>query len=236
MIIDLRGSEELPVLEKLLKKSSTVLLLWTDRQPKNLQAADFLSSSEITRFSQLSFPERKNQFLTSRYYCKNLLASFLKIQPTALDFSVHGEGKLKLPDRFASSGLDFNYSHTRGLFFLGVSNSHDIGVDVETEQQGRNELQVAERIFSPTEQSWIGSSLDRFYKLWSLKEAVVKTVGGGVFRHAQQIEFTVQGDELILSQIPISFGAIRHWQTHCHFFESARCAWALKERTLDRKT
>lgn|GEM_PF-2684442 len=232
---DLRESKQIPKLSSLLKKSSALLFLWPIETYLPAKPETYLSASEQQRLKNFSSPQRQKQFLASRYYCKTLLAEFLQIKPSQLDFETQDEGKLVLPAAFQKSGIDFNFSHTETLFLLGVSTSHWIGVDIEPQTKKANQTEVAERIFSDLERKWIEATdgihkTERFFRLWSLKESIIKAAAGGVFRHVQEIKLLPQEDSLHLKALPEDFGLLSDWQ----IFENKdivgfSCAWALKK-------
>lgn len=230
MILDLRETREIPDLKKLFTQSPTCLLLWKIPDTLPVPATAFLTAEELAHWQSQTNPERQRQFLASRYYTKTTLARFLATTPASFGFDSRGEGKLCLPPALSSRAIDFNFSHTDQLFFLGVSLAGEIGVDLEAKTPKKNSAQIAERVFSLDERQWVGSSTDRFFRLWSLKEAVIKAAGGGVFRHVQDIEFLAQGENLKLQKLPGDFGALGLWQTFENPLPDFACAWAIKAR------
>ena len=236
LFLDLRDSKQIPNLELLFKKSSAALFLWPIEDETLPPPETFLSANELQRLRNFSQPNRRKQFLTSRYFAKTLLANYLKIQASQLDFEIQAEGKPVLPSAHQKSGIDFNFSHSETLFLLGVSTAHWIGVDVEPQIQKTNQIQIAEKIFSEPERKWIDQAegsqkTERFFRLWSMKEAILKAAAGGVFRHVQEIKLRPNEDRLALQELPDDFGLISDWQ----IFENKNivgftCAWALKKR------
>jgi 4'-phosphopantetheinyl transferase len=234
--LDLRESKQIPKLAQLLKKNSNLLFLWPIEFELPAKPENFLSASEQQRLKGFSLPQRQQQFLASRYYSKTLLSEHLQIPPSQLDFEIQDEGKLVLPKSSQESGIDFNFSHTETLFLLGISTSHWIGVDIEPQIKKVNQTKVAEKIFSDLERKWIEEASDihkteRFFRLWSLKEAILKTAAGGVFRHVQEIKLRPHEDLLQLQALPEDFGLLSDWE----LFENQNivgfsCAWALKQR------
>jgi len=77
-------------------------------------------------------------------------------------------GKPMLPDTV------FNLSHSGEYAILGIGTA---GVDIE--KIGKASFAVAKRMFLPEELVYMGDDDDRFYILWTLKEAVMKAVGKG---------------------------------------------------------
>ena len=76
--------------------------------------------------------------------------------------------------------LDFNLSHSGVYVFLGID-SHKIGVDIEKHRTVK--YQNFNRQFSPQELRQIESADEpqkEFFRLWSVKEAVIKADGRGM--------------------------------------------------------
>lgn len=78
----------------------------------------------------------------------------------------------------------FSISHTRNMVLCGISVNNSVGLDVENIE--RNEIiDNMECVFHPTEIQYIKNSsshftrLIRFYKIWTKKEAYIKSLGTG---------------------------------------------------------
>ena len=99
----------------------------------------------------------------------------------------YGEfGKPYLPD-----GPPFSLSHGGDLVVLAVGRQGtELGVDVEKNVRPWREA-VARRLFTQEEQNWLHGSSERFFRLWTRKEAVLKCRGSGLSRLAV---FSVMND------------------------------------------
>ena len=114
-----------------------------------------------------------------------MLASYLGSSPEALSFDYSKYGKPALSDMYAAQKLNFNLSHTAGMMLLAVARERRIGVDVEKIRSDFNVLEIAERFFSPQEQSRLRnipeiSQYDVFFGCWTRKEAYIKAKGEGL--------------------------------------------------------
>lgn len=95
-------------------------------------------------------------------------------------------GKPYLPDY---PNIHFNLSHCRGLLVCAFS-SGEIGVDSEIirHYNGR----AAKRIFSPQEIETTEKSIapdETFFRFWTLKEALGKNLGTGLFSSLSKVTF-----------------------------------------------
>lgn len=80
-----------------------------------------------------------------------------------------------------ASHIYFNITHTKGIVFCAVSD-RVIGVDAEYMRQPKKSL--VERICSEEERDYIYGcremEVERFTRIWTLKESYVKAIGSGL--------------------------------------------------------
>lgn len=148
-----------------------------------------ISAHERQRLSKIKSNKRKQQFLITRVALRNILSFYNHhLLPLDIRFTVNEFGKPALEDEF--SQLQFNVSHTDGKVLIGVAQARPLGVDIEYMSQSRDFLKIAEHYFHPKEWDlgWMQDNsysdyarLQRFYKLWTLKEAFIKAEGKGLF-------------------------------------------------------
>ena len=79
----------------------------------------------------------------------------------------------------------FSFAHSGNLVFLGISDS-PLGVDAERVTTGRNLEGISRRFFSREEQNYLKEAetpsvmTERFFELWTLREAAGKLTGAGI--------------------------------------------------------
>ena len=100
-------------------------------------------------------------------------------------------GKPFLPDY---PHIHFNLSHCRGLIVCGFSEG-EIGVDAELIRpyNGR----AAKRVFSVEEMEHVQNSScpdEDFFRFWTLKEALGKNLGTGLFSSLSEVTFLFDGN------------------------------------------
>lgn len=180
-----------------------------------VSAESFLSPGELATFTNFEHPSRKNQYLQSRYYLKQHLSLLLNKPAPQISFSASGEGKPILADN--SMAVDFNISHTENFFVYGITLRGHIGVDIEKKRNSPQLDKIAERLFTESELKHLAlasspqAKLDIFTRLWSLKESIVKTAAGGVFRHGSST--SIDCLDWKIEKLPEDFGQISSWQT-----------------------
>ena len=88
--------------------------------------------------------------------------------------------------------LYFNISHTKGAFAFVVSNNHYVGIDLEKVSKIIDFTSIIETYFSSCEREYIleskAEALDRFFLLWTRKEALLKALGTGIIDNLKQVE------------------------------------------------
>jgi len=155
---------------------------------KPLAYDQILSPAEINRAQR--FTRRQHNFLTTRVFLRRVLSLYTQQTAAALAFGQTPEGKPYL----LNTNLHFNLSHTAHYAALAVSHKGAVGADIETIQP-RNFLMIAERYFHPSETQQLRVCKDAerpelFFKLWTLKEAFLKALGGGISTGLDKAIFT----------------------------------------------
>jgi phosphopantetheine--protein transferase-like protein len=122
----------------------------------------------------------RDRFSCSDAFKRNVLARYIGVAPSDLDFEVNEHGKPSLAGE--SFDLDFNLSHSGDWLACAVTAGTPVGVDLELCNPDRVSLKVARRFFRGEEatvlESYSGAQqADRFYDFWTLKEAAVKARG-----------------------------------------------------------
>ena len=122
----------------------------------------------------------RDRFSCSDAFKRNVLARYIGVEPSELDFVVNEHGKPRLAGELFD--LDFNLSHSGDWLACAVTAGTPVGVDLEFCNPDRVSLKVARRFFREEEATVLAScsgaqQTDRFYDFWTLKEAAVKARG-----------------------------------------------------------
>src|SRR5262245_11549232 len=153
--------------------------------PSSIEAIEilsgFLNDDEQQRAQRFSFATGRRLFITAHALLHYSLSRLGHGPPRRFRASRHGKPELVALEEEAS--LRFNLSHSGDLAACAVSRSFDVGIDVEVVGEFRFDG-IVSSYFAPFEQALLANLLpdekaDRFYQLWTLKEAVVKAIGGG---------------------------------------------------------
>ncbi|WP_198080181.1 4'-phosphopantetheinyl transferase family protein [Acinetobacter calcoaceticus] len=157
----------------------------------------FLSLAEKLRYDQYH-PKAARLFLISRVLVKTVLADKLGISPHEVNLLLHPNGK---PFVEGSKALYFNLTHSADVIILAVTEEGEIGVDIERVDREFDWMRV-DSVLAASEIEWIkGNELidpfsvyQRFFQIWTLKEAYIKCTGDGMSRHLKMLNFHVSSE------------------------------------------
>lgn len=154
-----------------------------------------LSVDEQARWRRFHRAVDRQRFLVGRAFMRCVLADRLgQRDPAALQFTQQLHGKPVLGG--ADGGkLHFNLSHTDDMLVLALSRRHCVGVDVEAITRKVELLALAERYFAAHEYAELRvlddtAQRERFFRLWTLKEAWLKARGLGLRVPLDNFSFT----------------------------------------------
>ncbi|GMO50441.1 MAG: hypothetical protein Ta2G_07980 [Termitinemataceae bacterium] len=125
-----------------------------------------------------------------------------------------GNGRPYFDDRHA----DFNISHSKNAAAVIWSTAGRTAIDIQHIRECKNCLQIAKRAFSKNETFFLqianskDEMLQRFYKIWVLKEAAIKLQGLSVFNITSIPSFVNDNMEI---SVPYSKYILRKLQWKC---------------------
>lgn len=144
-------------------------------------------------------------------------------------FRVDGFGKPELEPPTGTPPLRFNLTHTHGLVACALVDGADIGIDAEQIDPSRPLLELAEHYFADAEIAQLraaggASRATAFYRLWTLKEAIIKAIGEGLSLPLKRFAFTLEPLSLT-----IEGGDAREWHVEeCRTVPEHAMALALR--------
>lgn len=155
---------------------------------------NLLSESETNQYKQFYSDKDRHQYLVTRALIRTTLSRYFKeIEPKQWRFSKNRYGKPAIANH-ANLPIQFNLSHARDIIVLAVTLSNPVGIDVEWTQRSENIVGMANKYFSQTELEQLyrlpkQQQRDRFFELWTLKEAYIKACGKGLVIPLDQFGF-----------------------------------------------
>jgi len=144
----------------------------------------WLSADERRRAQRLVRLDDRRRWLHSRQFLREVLAQELGCDPARLQFGIAPGGKLLLVGAHQQA-LHFSLSHSATHVAVAVCAEAEVGVDIEVMQSFANLDEVAMTICEPAlHQATVTrnpeSPVEAFYRCWTFKEAVLKSVGWGL--------------------------------------------------------
>jgi len=150
---------------------------------REARAAALLDAGETARAARFHFDRDRRDYRFAHALLRLLLSSATPREPRAWRFREGEGGKPELAGP-PEEPLFFNISHTRGCVACLVGRRPQIGVDVESRDR-RVSPDLGERLFAPAEVALLkhpdeSERWDRFFRIWTLKEAYLKGTGRGL--------------------------------------------------------
>jgi 4'-phosphopantetheinyl transferase len=152
-------------------------------------SANWLSESELRRLNGISQPDYAALYLQSRCILRSLIGTLTLQSPQCVSFSIGAHGKPQLQH----STLQFNLSHSNEWLAIAIS-TMSVGIDIENARKDmpRPWLALAKRFFTQEEHCFLSQLNtedlpEQFFRLWTQKEAVLKTHGGGISAGLKQL-------------------------------------------------
>jgi 4'-phosphopantetheinyl transferase len=143
---------------------------------------DVLNDSERARAAAFLSQHDRQQYTVAHGALRILAARELQVAPSALrwDRGPYGKPALAAP----WSGLSTSLSHSADLVAVAIAVGRAVGVDIQHLVPRLDAVAMSTRFYPPAEAAYVATGGDasarteRFTRLWSRKEAVVKSAGG----------------------------------------------------------
>ena len=174
-----------------------VHLLSFERMEQDGDAAAFalLSDDERAALTRAKAPQRRAELLHGRANLRRVLAYHTGRPPQELLLERDANGKPRLAQCGSGPQPSFGVSHAGDVLAVVVAPSGELGVDVEI-ANGKLTCDmdaIARRHFSKAEWAVMDAAPANrreavFFRLWTLKEAVLKSAGIGLFHPLSDID------------------------------------------------
>ena len=159
----------------------------------------WLDAHERSRYDRFRFPAHRHEYLVAHALLRSCLSRYGSLQPWEWRFVKNTYGRPEIDPPHDTLPLRFNLSHTAGLVACAITRKADVGVDVECTSRKGDLAAVAESSFAPAELAGLAQLTgaawgDRFFELWTLKEAYIKARGMGLSLPMQRVVFQLDHD------------------------------------------
>lgn len=145
----------------------------------------WLNEEERSRWRKFEHPGARRRFVLCRAALRSLLCDELLCSNDRLSFEKLEHGKPVALVNGSRAQVSFNVSHGGNHGLIAISPQGHLGVDVEERTPRRDFDRLIDAAFGPNEQYDLKLERARggyrlFFKLWTIKEALIKALGTGL--------------------------------------------------------
>ena len=181
------------------KSIGDVAVVYVDLAPNAGHEADalaWLNEEERLRWRRFHNPAPQRRFALCRAALRDVLCHYINCSNEQLAFVTAKHGKPFAEVDGKPVRTSFNVSHSGQHGLIAVAPKGRLGVDIEERAPRRNLQGLIEAVFSPDEQAGFehldeSEKLRLFFRLWTLKEALVKAHGKGLSMKVSELEIPV---------------------------------------------
>ena len=169
------------------READGATILHVDLAPdaeREARAVALLDDAEMARWRRMRSARAKRQFVLCRAALRVNLARHLDCanRQLAFDHLEHGKPVATVAGRRARCGFNVSHSGRHGLIAIGGQDG--LGVDVEERLPRRDLEGIGGLVYGPMEKDLLAAAtgverIHVFYRLWSMKEALIKALGTG---------------------------------------------------------
>lgn len=143
-----------------------------------------LDAGEQARQGRLLRRADRRRNLAARALVRTVLSRYLPVAPEAWVFGADAHGRPRIVAPQGLPPIEFNLAHSGERVVLGITTGRSLGVDVEYTRRRADTVSL-ERYFAPAERAALATlpaaqRRQRFFELWTLKEAYLKARGLGL--------------------------------------------------------
>jgi 4'-phosphopantetheinyl transferase len=145
--------------------------------------AQELSPDEALQARRFHFDQDRATYVAAHVMLRRVLRTHLGHEPCIIRNTL-GRPELA-PRREGAPAISFNLTHTRWFAACAVLDAAPIGIDAEDVRRPIEIAEMAARWYAPSEQRLLGQlpeprRCEMFFRIWTLKEAILKTTGHGL--------------------------------------------------------
>ena len=195
------------------REDGSSVILHVDLRPdpgREARAFALLDEGEQARWNRFVVKGARRQYALCRAALRINLCHRLGCSNRELSFGYLEHGKPFARVNGAPSGSNFNVSHSGRHGLIGFAKRDGLGVDLEVRTPGRDFDGIGSRVYGPRERLALSGAAGRekadlFYRLWSLKEALIKALGTGFSLSPSRFEVPcpmIEGERTAVFRFP----------------------------------
>ena len=178
---------------KLVGEATVIHVDLTPDAAREAEVMGWLDESEQTRWRRFQYPGPRRRYALCRAALRAMLCRHLGCSNDQLAFVASEHGKPFATVRKLPAPISFNVSHSGCHGLIALAAGGRLGVDVEERVAKRNLDLLVESVLSEQEQALLDSThglarMHLFFKLWTIKEALIKAHGMGMALNASRFE------------------------------------------------
>lgn len=192
-----------------------------DSAPPSPLQHDWLTASETGQLLRFRQTADQWRMLAGRILLRTCLRDHFGIAFAQFDFGEHNKPILSAQP--GTCTIDFNLTHDRRFLLAAFSTSHEVGIDIAARADFADWQEFAGGYLAPSEIAWVAEAKYqdqpwRALRLWTLKEAMLKSTGHGLDIDPREIILMPDCPNQF-AQLPASFPpaeafTLREW--HCN--------------------
>jgi 4'-phosphopantetheinyl transferase len=154
----------------------------------------YLVDTEIIRADKFKVDEDRSRYIIGRAWLRKLLSSNLLIKPSEIQIIFNRFGKPAVNSTQNVNNLRFNLSNSGDWIIYSFCLNSETGIDIEKINPDMNHFEIAEQFCTQNELSYLKQSADhqqltdRFFWIWTRKEALLKALGTGFTSDVKKYE------------------------------------------------
>lgn len=157
---------------------------YTDLEQHLPFAHDFLSQQEREKSSDFVKPADAKRYILRHAMLRYILSIYTGTDPRLLPLVNGRRGKPRLHPQDVHE-ISFSLSHADQVVSVGIVLNHSIGIDIVKTDPGYPFHDITGYLFTPMEKECLERIAPdlrylMFFKIWALKEAIVKATGEGI--------------------------------------------------------
>lgn len=206
---------------RLYRETRDTTIFHVDLRPHNTreaEALEWLDHEEQARWHRFRHARARYEFSLCRAALRAILCKHLDCSNEQLTFGTSKYGKPHALVNGESDDISFNVSHSHQHGLVALALHGRVGVDVEERNMQQNLDGEIQSVFTPNERADLAAAhgpqkIHLFFRLWTMKEALLKALGTGFSLDMSGIEIPktlrqgMSAGEFCFPQLP----AVRWW-------------------------
>ncbi|MCC5791940.1 MAG: 4'-phosphopantetheinyl transferase superfamily protein [Legionellaceae bacterium] len=165
-------------------------------QERYLYLHGLLDAGEQNKAAKLILEDDRHQWVVAHGQMRLILALYVGMKAQDIPLIQKRGEKPFIQD----SMIKFNLSHSKGYALLAVTNTGEVGIDIEFKRENIKLERTSHSTFSAIEKAEIlevegAARVERFYNCWTRKEAFIKAIGLGFSYDTKSFTLTVKENE-----------------------------------------